>query len=205
MFNRFFRSTEDESGDRDRELVIRRSSFASKAKIPESRFPHCRRCWPKLCSSNTRRNAGRGHRFFACIPTRKRDALNALRSLTAVRQAQERPTCGAVRSSNELPRTARERFPSYEEWLTRFDRNTADKWRHRTRRTATIDLHVVTPIFGVSRVLGGVPNSARAKRTRPGRERGSSERFCRTGSRSRESALGRGKSVPLDSAGDRAS
>jgi hypothetical protein len=70
----------------------------------------------------------------------KGDALNALRSLTAARQAQEK---AALRDRQKLERAAlrrdRGRFPSYEEWLARFERDAGDTWRHRTRRPATIE------------------------------------------------------------------
>ena len=33
----------------------------------------------------------------------------------------------------------RGRFPSYEDWLARSDRQEADEWRHRPRRPATIE------------------------------------------------------------------
>ncbi len=59
---------------------------------------------------------------------------------------RRRPTSATARSSNERPwRRDRERFPSYEEWLARFDRDAADKWRHRTRRPATIEGSTVRP------------------------------------------------------------
>jgi hypothetical protein len=70
----------------------------------------------------------------------KGDALNALRSLTAARQAQEK---AALRDRQKLQQAARRRdrgrFPSYEEWLARIDRDAGDKWRHRERRPATIE------------------------------------------------------------------
>jgi hypothetical protein len=70
----------------------------------------------------------------------KGDALNALRSLTAARQAQEKAD---LHDRHKLERVAlrrdRGRFPSYEEWLARFDRDAGDKWRHRTRRPTTIE------------------------------------------------------------------
>jgi hypothetical protein len=104
----------------------------------------------------------------------KGDALNALRSLTAARQAQEK---AALRDRQKLERVAarraRERFPSYEEWLARFDRDTADKWRHRTRRPATVegatfdpptprDIRAVTAVLDRDRVHYHLPGSRRA-------------------------------------------
>ncbi len=101
----------------------------------------------------------------------KGDALNALRSLAAARQAQEK---AALRDRQKLERLAarraRERFPSYEEWLARFDRNTADKWRHRTRRPATVegatfdpptprDIRAVTAVLDRDRVHYHLPGS----------------------------------------------
>jgi hypothetical protein len=68
------------------------------------------------------------------------DLLNALRSVTAARQAQEK---AEVRDRQRLERAALERergpFPSYEQWLARRDRDAADEWRHRERRPATIE------------------------------------------------------------------
>jgi hypothetical protein len=68
------------------------------------------------------------------------DLLNATRSVLAARQAQEK---AAVRERQQLERAAlrREqgRFPSYEDWLARRDRDQADRWRHRDRRPATIE------------------------------------------------------------------
>ena len=70
----------------------------------------------------------------------KGDLLNATRSVLAARQAQEK---AAVRERQQLERAAlrREqgRFPSYEDWLARRDRDQADRWRHRDRRPATIE------------------------------------------------------------------
>jgi hypothetical protein len=70
----------------------------------------------------------------------KVEALDALRSLTAAQQAQEKAD---LRDRQELERAevrrSRGRFPSYEQWLARSDRDAADEWRHRPRRTATIE------------------------------------------------------------------
>lgn len=91
----------------------------------------------------------------------KRDALNALRSLVAARQAQEKV---ALREYQRLDREAsrRERgpFPSYEEWLARANRDAADKWRHRERRPANIEGATFAPpvardIRAVRAVLDG--------------------------------------------------
>ena len=104
----------------------------------------------------------------------KGDALNALRSLTAARQAQEKADLGDRQKLERVAeRRARERFPSYEEWLARFDRNTADKWRHRTRRPATVegatfapptprDIRAVTAVLDRDRVHYHLPGSRRA-------------------------------------------
>ena len=66
--------------------------------------------------------------------------MNATRSVLAARQAQEK---AALRERQQLERAAlrREqgRFPSYEDWLARRDRDQADRWRHRERRPATIE------------------------------------------------------------------
>ncbi|HVV50573.1 MAG TPA: TraI/MobA(P) family conjugative relaxase [Polyangia bacterium] len=101
----------------------------------------------------------------------KRDALNALRSLTAARQAQEK---AALRERQKLDRAARRhergRFPSYEEWLARSDRDAADEWRHRGRRPATIegstfdppvprDIRAVKAVLAGDRVHYYLPNS----------------------------------------------
>jgi len=89
----------------------------------------------------------------------KGDALNALRSLTAVRQAQEKAD---LRDRQQLERAAErracERFPSYEEWLTRVDPEAGDKWRHRLRHPAkiggvTFDPPVARDIRAVTAVL----------------------------------------------------
>ena len=70
----------------------------------------------------------------------KGDLLNTLRSLTATQQAQEKAD---LRDHHKRERAAmardRERFPSYEDWLARSDRQAADEWRHRPRRQATIE------------------------------------------------------------------
>ena len=68
------------------------------------------------------------------------DLMNALRSVTAARQAQER---AELRDQQSRERAALERergpFPSYEQWLAHRDRDAADEWRHRERRPATIE------------------------------------------------------------------
>jgi hypothetical protein len=65
--------------------------------------------------------------------------LCAARSIVAARQAQEK---AAAQEWQKLERAAlgkeKGRFPSYEEWLRRRDRDRADEWRHRDRRPATI-------------------------------------------------------------------
>jgi hypothetical protein len=70
----------------------------------------------------------------------KRDLLNATRSVLAARQAQEK---AAIRERQQRERAALRRemspFPSYEDWLSRQDRDQADRWRHRERRPATIE------------------------------------------------------------------
>jgi hypothetical protein len=72
--------------------------------------------------------------------TGKGDLLNALRSLTATQQAQEKADLWD-RHKRERAVTARDRgrFPSYEDWLARSDRQAADEWRHRFRRPAAIE------------------------------------------------------------------
>jgi hypothetical protein len=70
----------------------------------------------------------------------KGDLLNAIRSVLAAREAQEK---AAVRERQQLTRAKLRRetgpFPSYEDWLARRDRDQADRWRHRERRPATIE------------------------------------------------------------------
>jgi Large polyvalent protein-associated domain 7/RepB DNA-primase C-terminal helical domain len=70
----------------------------------------------------------------------KGDLLNATRSVLAARQAQDK---AAVRERHQLERAAlrreQARFPAYEDWLARRDRDQADRWRHRDRRPATIE------------------------------------------------------------------
>ncbi len=67
-------------------------------------------------------------------------ALNALRSVTAARQAQEKAD---LRDEQRTRRRelVQERglFPSYEDWLRTQDREEAQEWRHRVRRPATIE------------------------------------------------------------------
>jgi hypothetical protein len=67
-------------------------------------------------------------------------ALNAFRSVTAARQAQEK---AALREQQQTERSQlvreRGRFPPYEEWLATGDRDAAQEWRHRVRRPATIE------------------------------------------------------------------
>ena len=67
-------------------------------------------------------------------------ALNALRSVTAARQAQDK---AALRERQQLERATlgRERgpFPTYEQWLATRDRDAAQEWRHRVRHPATIE------------------------------------------------------------------
>jgi hypothetical protein len=66
--------------------------------------------------------------------------LNALRSTLAARQAAEK---AALRDGHKLGRAAlrkdRGRFPSCEEWLSRFEGHYAQNWRHRERRPATLE------------------------------------------------------------------
>jgi len=66
--------------------------------------------------------------------------LNALRSVVAARQAQEKAD---IRERQKLDRITlrrdKGRFPSYEEWLSRDNRDRGDEWRHRARRPATIE------------------------------------------------------------------
>jgi hypothetical protein len=68
------------------------------------------------------------------------DLLNASRSLLAARQAQEK---AALHEQHLLERERRRqekgRFPSYEEWLRPKSPDMADQWRHRERRTPTIE------------------------------------------------------------------
>ena len=70
----------------------------------------------------------------------KGELLNALRSTLAARQAGEK---AALRDRHKLERAAlrrdKGRFPSCEEWLSRFEGDYAQKWRHRERRPATIE------------------------------------------------------------------
>jgi hypothetical protein len=70
----------------------------------------------------------------------KGDLLNALRSVTAARQAQEN---SELRDQQTPERAALKReqgfFPSYEQWLGARNRDAADEWRHRVRRSATIE------------------------------------------------------------------
>ena len=65
--------------------------------------------------------------------------LNATRSILAARQAQEK---AALRERQRLERAElrrdKGRFPAYEEWLGT-SRTTADRWRHRERRPASIE------------------------------------------------------------------
>ncbi|HTB58318.1 MAG TPA: LPD7 domain-containing protein, partial [Polyangia bacterium] len=62
------------------------------------------------------------------------------RSTLAARQAAER---AALRDGHKLERAAlrkdRGRFPSCEEWLSRFEGDHAEEWRHRERRPATLE------------------------------------------------------------------
>lgn len=66
--------------------------------------------------------------------------LNALRSTLAARQAAEK---AALRDRHKLERAALRRdmvrFPSCEEWLSRFKGDHAQEWRHRWRCPATIE------------------------------------------------------------------
>jgi Large polyvalent protein-associated domain 7 len=70
----------------------------------------------------------------------KGDALNALRSVTAARQAQEKAELRKQQRTERAElRLERGRFPSYEEWLATGDRDAAQEWRHRVRRPASIE------------------------------------------------------------------
>jgi hypothetical protein len=66
--------------------------------------------------------------------------LNAARSRLAARQAQEK---AEQRDRQKVERSdldrARERFPSYEEWLYQKDHGLAQEWRHRERRPCGIE------------------------------------------------------------------
>jgi len=66
--------------------------------------------------------------------------LNALRSTLGARQAAEK---AALQDRHKLERAAlrrdKGRFPSCEEWLSRFKGDYAQEWRHRERRPATIE------------------------------------------------------------------
>jgi hypothetical protein len=68
------------------------------------------------------------------------DALNATRSVLAMRQAQEKAELRDrhCRERADLRKT-RARFPSYEEWLRRRSRERADEWRHRERWGSMIE------------------------------------------------------------------
>jgi hypothetical protein len=70
----------------------------------------------------------------------KRDVLNVARSLLAARQAQDK---AALRGRQRLERLQlpqdKGRFPSYEEWLARSNRDLANRWRHRERRPPSIE------------------------------------------------------------------
>jgi hypothetical protein len=104
----------------------------------------------------------------------KGDLLNTLRSLTATQQAQEKAD---LRDRHKRERAAmardRGRFPSYEDWLARSDRQAADEWRHRPRRPVTIegsrfdqptprDIRAVTAVLDGGRVHYHLARSGRA-------------------------------------------
>jgi len=66
--------------------------------------------------------------------------LNALRSTLAARQAAEK---AALQDRHKLERATlrrdKGRFPSCEEWLSRFEGDYAEEWRHRERRPVTLE------------------------------------------------------------------
>ncbi len=150
-------------------LDQRRQHYAQRAEKGK-RVDRQRDEWRQLADRHRKERAD----MFRGSWKGKGEALNALRSLTAARQAQEK---AALRDRQKLERVAarraRERFPSYEEWLARFDRDTADEWRHRSRRPATIegatfdpptprDIRAVTAVLDRDRVHYHLPGSHRA-------------------------------------------
>src|SRR6185312_12000612 len=150
-------------------LDQRRKHYAQRAE-PGKRVDRQRDEWRQLGDRHRKERA----EMFRGSWKGKGDALSALRSLIAARQAQEK---AALRDRQKLERVAarraRERFPSYEEWLARFDRDAADKWRHRTRRPATVegatfdpptprDIRAVTAVMDRDRVHYHLPGSRRA-------------------------------------------
>jgi hypothetical protein len=113
----------------------------------------------------------------------KGDLMNALRSLTAARQAQEK---AEIRDRQKMERAAqRERFPSYEEWLRRTDRDAGDEWRHRERRPPTIE--------GPTHEQP-VPQDIRAFRAIVD---GATVHYHRTGSRAERAFTDRGESIDI--------
>src|SRR6267142_1416351 len=125
----------------------------------------------------------------------KRDLLNATRSVLAARQAQEK---AAVRERQQRERAALRRemgsFPSYEDWLARRDREQADRWRYRERRSATIEgATLEQPVQRDIRSFGAVLDGPRVHYHRAGSRRPSFTDHGKTidiyDSRTRESVL----------------
>jgi hypothetical protein len=91
----------------------------------------------------------------------KGEVLDALRSLVAAQQAQEKADLrDRQRLERETVKRDRGRFPSYEDWLARSDRHAADEWRHRPRHPASIEGAMFDPpapcdIRAVTAVLDG--------------------------------------------------
>jgi Relaxase/Mobilisation nuclease domain/Large polyvalent protein-associated domain 7 len=120
--------------------------------------------------------------------------LNALRSTLAARQASEK---AALRDRHKLERAAlrrdKGRFPSCEEWLSRFKGDYAQEWRHRERRPATIE----GPTFD--------PPAPRDIRAFSAVIDGGRVHYHLTGSRGAPAFTDRGKTIDIHDSGRRES
>jgi hypothetical protein len=112
----------------------RRRHLQERAGRVEKASQHRER-WREL----TERHRNERAKLFRGSWKGKGELLNALRSVVAARQAQEKAD---LRDRQKLERAAlrrdKRRFPSYDQWLGPQHPEAADIWRHRERRPATI-------------------------------------------------------------------
>jgi len=124
----------------------------------------------------------------------KGELLNALRSILAARQAAEK---AALRDRHKLERATLRRdmgrFPSCEEWLSRFKGDYAQEWRHRERHPATIE----GPTFN--------PPAPRDIRAFSPVIDGGTVHYHSTGSRGRPAFTDRGQTIDIHDGGRRES
>jgi hypothetical protein len=116
--------------------IAERHAHAATTARREQMTARHRQAWKDLIERQRTERAD----TFRGSWTGKGELLNALRSVTAARQAQEK---AELRDQQTLERAALKReqgvVPTYEQWLGARNRDAAEEWRHRERRPASIE------------------------------------------------------------------